>query len=221
MLLVYCVFLGALKSILELRFLGGFKLTGKTHVTLGVAAGLTLSVGYSVESQAILVLAAAIGALIPDLDHPRSKINQRVLLYKNKLFKLITYSLMGAGLIYIDSKFYGSGSKILRLLGIALVLVGLSRHRGFTHSLLGLVLFSGIVYIGTIKYNLYTAFTGFVIGYVSHLVLDLVTVQGIELLYPYKKNFKIPLGIKTNGVVENLILSISSLYSAFILLQRI
>lgn len=196
-------------------------MTGKTHLTVGIAAGLTLAAGNSIENQAILILAAAVGSLIPDLDHPRSKINQRVLLLKNRLFKMITYSLMGGGLIYLDTILNSSGFKILRLLGLTLILVGLSRHRGFTHSLLGLVLFSGIVYIGTSNYNLYVAFVGFVIGYVSHLVLDLVTVQGIELLYPYKKNIRIPLGIKTNGIVENLILSATSVYSALVLLQHI
>lgn len=196
-------------------------MTGKTHVTAGIAVGLTLAAGNPIEKQAILILAAVVGALIPDMDHPRSKINQRILLFKNKLFKMITYSLMGGGLIYLDTILNDPGSRILRMLGLALILVGLSRHRGFTHSLLGLVLFSVIVYIGTLNYNLYVVFVGFVIGYVSHLVLDLVTVQGIELLYPYKKNIKIPLGIKTNGKVENLILSATSIYSALVLLQRI
>lgn len=196
-------------------------MTGKTHITVGIAAGLTLAAGNSIENQVILILAAAVGSLIPDLDHPRSKINQRVLLFKNKLFKMITYSLMGVGLIYLDTILNGPENRTLRLLGLILILVGLSRHRGFTHSLFGLVLFSGIVYIGTLNYNQYAAFVGFVIGYVSHLVLDLITVQGIELLYPYDKNIKIPLGIKTNGMVENLILSVTSIYSALVLLQHI
>lgn len=196
-------------------------MTGKTHITVGIAAGLTLAAGYSLESGLILTAASAIGSLIPDIDHPRSKINQRVLLIKNKLFKMITYSCMGVGLIYFGSLLDPSINKMLRLLGLTLILVGISRHRGFTHSLLSLVLFSTIVYIGTSEFNLHEAYTGFVIGYVSHLALDIVTTQGIELFFPLKKNIRLPLGIRTNGVVEQIILAASGIYSGYALLQYI
>ncbi|NMB27491.1 MAG: metal-dependent hydrolase, partial [Tissierellia bacterium] len=47
-------------------------MTGKTHVAIGIAAGLTISFGQRVENQLILVLASALGSLIPDLDHPKA-----------------------------------------------------------------------------------------------------------------------------------------------------
>lgn len=40
----------------------------------------------------------------------------------------------------------------------------------------------------------------FYIGYLSHLFLDLLTKQGLQVFYPY--NFKISGFIKTNGLVE-------------------
>lgn len=196
-------------------------MTGKTHITVGVATGLTLAIGYPKESQAILIAAAVVGSLIPDLDHPRSKINQRVLLFKNKLFKMITYSLMGLVLIYLDYVLYASGNKTLRLIGLALILIGISRHRGFTHSLLGLILFSSIVYIGTMKFNLYEAFIGFAIGYASHLFMDLLTEKGIYLLFPVDKRVRIPLGIKTSGFEEYIILMVTSIYSLYIISRHI
>ncbi|MGF7059035.1 metal-dependent hydrolase [Brassicibacter mesophilus] len=196
-------------------------MTGKTHIIVGIAAGLTLATGCSLESGLILTAASAVGSLIPDLDHPRSKINQRVLLFKNKLFKVITYSCMGAGLIYLGNSFEPSINKILRLLGITLILVGISRHRGFTHSLLGLTIFSTIVYIGTSEFNLHEAHIGFIIGYVSHLALDIITTQGIDLLFPSKKNIRLPLGIRTNGTIEQLILATSGIYLGYVLLQYI
>lgn len=69
------------------------------------------------------------------------------------------------------------------------------RHRGFTHSLLFLVLMTLISpYIG--------------IGILTHIALDLLNPKGVELLYPCKKNLKVPLiskFIKTNGIIENII----------------
>lgn len=196
-------------------------MTGKTHITVGIVAGLTLATGYSLESGIILTAASAIGSLIPDLDHPRSKINQRVLLFKNRLFKIITYSCTGAGLIYLGSLLDPSINKMLRFLGLALILVGISRHRGFTHSLLGLVLFSTVVYIGTSEFNVHEAYVGFIVGYVSHLALDIITTQGIELLFPIKKNIKLPLNIRTNPAIERIIVATSGIYLGYVLLQYI
>ena len=44
---------------------------------------------------------------------------------------------------------------------------------------------------------------GFFIGYASHLILDLITKEGIELLYPFKKNISI-FFIKTNSNGEKI-----------------
>lgn len=54
-------------------------------------------------------------------------------------------------------------------------------HRGMGHSILWII---PIIFIGF--YNLVLAAT-ILVGYVSHLVLDLFTVNGCPLLYPFKK----------------------------------
>ncbi|EGT5063775.1 metal-dependent hydrolase, partial [Clostridioides difficile] len=46
--------------------------------------------------------------------------------------------------------------------------------------------------------------SGFIIGYLSHLCLDLITKEGIELFYPITINISL-LPIKTNSKTEKFI----------------
>ncbi|MTI67838.1 MAG: metal-dependent hydrolase [Firmicutes bacterium] len=182
---------------------------GKTHLMIGSAAGATVAAEYNLEVGLILICSSAFGSLVPDADHPKSMLNQKILPIKNKMFKMIIYLIMGLGLIYLDST---SNKNFLRLMAIALIITALSHHRGFTHSIFGLLFYSTAVYTGLKNYNLSGAYIGFVIGYASHLIADFITTGGIELLYPWEKNIKLPAGIKTGGFIENIILISSSVY---------
>lgn len=192
-------------------------MTGKTHMAAGITAGLILSAGQPLENRVLFVGASIIGSLVPDLDHPKSKLNQKILLVHNNFFRLIFYTLVGAVFIYFDNF---TGNKILRYLGIMLIIVGLSSHRSITHSLLGLFLFLSIVYIGILKYGLYQILWGFAAGYFSHLILDFFTPAGIQLFFPVDKNISAPVTIKTNGVAEYLILCMLNVYSIYFLFQH-
>lgn len=79
------------------------------------------------------------------------------------------------------------------------------RHRGFTHSLLCLGIFSLILAIlsWACSFDIIVVSTsiGFICGYMSHLLFDLFTDAGIELFYPNKTNFKLGT-IKTGSKVE-------------------
>jgi len=57
-------------------------------------------------------------------------------------------------------------------------------HRGFTHTLLGLAIFSFLVY--GIFPNISK---GFIFGYYLHLLMDFLTPQGIMWLYPFSKKY--------------------------------
>lgn len=82
------------------------------------------------------------------------------------------------------------------------------RHRGFTHSLLCLGIFSLILFIISFlsEFNIIISSLcfGFVSGYISHLFLDLLTSDGIEIFYPCKTNFKLGF-IKTGSKAEKFI----------------
>ncbi len=69
--------------------------------------------------------------------------------------------------------------------------LALGGHRNLSHSLLGVVLFSGLAWWLTrpIPVGAWIdapiALQSFVIGFTAHLVADAVTVMGVPLLWPY------------------------------------
>ena len=71
-------------------------------------------------------------------------------------------------------------------------MIGL-KHRGFTHSLLALVIFTSIAFCFNKQF-------GFTFGccYLSHLILDSFTKMGVPLFYPSKRYYGAKL-IKTGG----------------------
>lgn len=193
-------------------------MTGKTHMAIGIAAGLTISAGQPIESQLVLVLASALGSLIPDLDHPKAKLNQNLLHFKSKFYKTLFYLFLTAGFIYL---YFITENHIFGLLSIMTFFIGISSHRSFTHSIVGFLVAACIVKVATVKYNLPSIYSGFIIGYVSHLVADFFTVKGIKLFYPLKTNISSPIMIKTNSGLENVIFTLLSLYSVFLLINFI
>lgn len=86
-------------------------------------------------------------------------------------------------------------------------------HRNFWHSLLAALL-------------LFLAFSSFLpqhfavlvlAGYLSHLLLDMLTPAGVPLFYPFTKRFSIPL-TKTGGLIEYLFLGVMFAMSIMIIL---
>lgn len=97
------------------------------------------------------------------------------------------------------------------------------RHRSFTHSLLFLYL---LCYLSNIilKYTdnnvvFISSFSGLIIGCSSHMMLDLFTKEGIELLYPIDINFSL-MPIKTNSKTEKLICKILNFIVIFLIGYR-
>lgn len=189
-------------------------MTGKTHVAIGITAGLIMSSGQPVESQLVLILSSILGSLAPDLDHPNSKLNQMLLFINNKFYSSLFYLSLTAASIYL---YFSTGNYAFSILGVLTLLIGISIHRSFTHSIIGILLFSWIIKIVTIKFNLTEVYSGFLLGYVLHLVADFFTVKGIKLFYPLNLSISSPILIKTSGLSENIIFTLLSLYSMFLL----
>ena len=144
---------------------GGVRMNYQAHRIGGVCTATIVST-LSYQSAAgevvtyiavgLAVVGGAIGGLLPDIDHPTSKIGKRL----PPISKLVN-SLFG--------------------------------HRGFTHSLLANLLFAYFLFLLTnlipdMLIGFYLPFAlGLIIGYASHLLLDVLTVSGIPLLYPFSK----------------------------------
>jgi len=144
-------------------------MTGKTHQIIGITSGLaylllTLQPIYSPATLATVIVSCHIAALIPDLDRASS-------MFWNSV-------PMGKVAGYITEPFI--------------------KHRNISHSILGILIFYGIA-----RYILYlfpaywgvnvpTALTSAMIAYCSHLIADMITVQGVPLFFPFKRMFGIP-----------------------------
>lgn len=181
---------------------------GRTHTTAGVLAG-TVLFGISTvifksnlkteEDLTIIMMVygvpgtigAVMGSKFPDIDHPESKINRGIIGIFTSLLQLILY--------YFASLLPDKQEETARkLLG----------HRGITHSFFMCVLISYIFFVahGVVpkKWSVVYIFfaVGFVLGMLTHLLLDIFTVQGICIFSPFW-NEKISLGsIKTGKKTE-------------------
>lgn len=129
------------------------------------------------------LIANQIGALLPDIDQASNQLWE--LLPANKFFSKFLH------------KFFGS-------------------HRTLSHSILGVIIIYKVSewlifkLINPSFVNPGLVFWALIIGYVSHLLLDLMTEEGLPLLFPIKWKFGIPpikkLRIKSGKWVEKFII---------------
>jgi inner membrane protein len=164
-------------------------MTGRTHdlaaiSTLGIVALSVPLPPLTLSTALIAVLANLIGGVAPDIDQPTAP------LWRN---------LPIGGVV---------GRVFDRLLG---------GHRFLTHSLIGLVLFGfGTYYILTFIHpliphvNVTIVLIAFMIGMISHLVMDSFTKEGVPWLLPIPYKFGLPplrkFRLTTGKIVETLMI---------------
>ncbi len=161
----------------------------KTHLVCGMAASLLFIQPQTPKELAVAVIGGALGGSVPDIDTVKSRTNIDSIITQSAAF------IIAAAAIFCDSYFELGILRYLRnhpeslitggVFYIALMIIGFySDHRSFTHSILGLFLFSTAVGI------LYPQIAGaYILGYGSHIGLDLLNRKKVKLLYPLKKGF--------------------------------
>lgn len=85
----------------------------------------------------------------------------------------------------------------------------LFKHRGFTHSILFCLLMSLV--------NMWIC-----IGCFVHIIMDMMTKQGVELFYPLKSRIRFPLAryVVTNGIFEKMLLYVCYIIIFYLLYIR-
>jgi inner membrane protein len=164
-------------------------MTGRTHdlaaaTALGIAVIIYPLTNVTLATVLVAILANQIGGLTPDVDQPTAPF------WRN---------LPAEGFL---------GKFADKLLG---------GHRFLTHSLIGVALFSWLVHwllvwlhpiMPHVDINL--VWYAFVIGIVSHLVMDTFTKEGVPWLLPIPIKFGLPpvksMRITTGHWVENLVI---------------
>ena len=159
-------------------------MTGRTH---DLAAFTALS--YVVATQPlqpvtlatgiVSIMATLVGGLTPDIDQPTADLWHK----------------------------FPAGSLVGRILHPLL-----GGHRYLSHSILGIILFGWfsnflLVKMGQVLLvDINVVWTAFMIGFISHLIMDTFTYEGVPWLFPIPFRFGFPplkaLRIKTGGFIE-------------------
>src|SRR5476649_1834530 len=81
-----------------------------------------------------------------------------------------------------------------RLRWLSLPIARIFGHRGFTHSLLAII---GVIMLFTLQITPgivpLDVFHGMIVGYLSHIIADMLTPAGVPLLWPCRWHFRIPI----------------------------
>jgi len=194
-------------------------MTGKTHMAVGIGTATLLLNTNNIKIITGGTILALFGSILVDIDCNKSKGSQLV---KELLVGVIIITLLGLFLqlklninvlAYITvNKTINQMAPALLLLTAMLILGKLSSHRGFTHSLLGIVAYTVPVYmlVGSL-------YSWFLIGYVAHILADMLTKEKVRILYPLDNHgeygicFKL---CKTNGLVDKLLFFVFLFISA-------
>ncbi len=193
-------------------------MTGKTHIAIGVATGLALGKGLPLEKQLIIVTAAVVGSLAPDLDHPNGALNQKLLKVNNNFFRLLMYGLCSVAFLYL---YLYKNLDLFLPISIITLVVGVSGHRSFTHSIIGTLAFGFIAKAIGAELNEGLIYEGFIAGYISHLVADFFTPKGIKLFFPAKVSIASPISLKSSSPLEDFIFLAFSVYSILMMMNFI
>jgi len=210
-------------------------MNGTTHMTIGgLTGGLilaqtmasnTLSLNFSGYEiyPLIVTVAAAIGGLAPDVDIAHSKAGRflrsglRMTLAASAIFLLAMVFMPQTGIAFLDGA-VARGAEVNRgvplvlaaFCGLIMLIIEKSKHRGFTHTIVGLLLvaspllfmlITGVMFVGADI--AVSAQIGFVLGWLSHMVADTFNRGGVPWLWPVlKKRFRV-MRIRTGSGMES------------------
>ena len=193
----------------------------KTHIAVGVASALVIAQTGSAESCVAAMIGGSIGGIIADCDITPSRAHKDALIGR---IVVIAVSVVSLAIDY----WYGVGvcDYLVGSLGVWLIVGivlfaalrfvgGHTDHRSFTHSLVGMAAFCGSFYLICEPLLPY-----FVIGYASHLVLDITNKQGIQLFWPFKANASLGL-CRAKGVSNSVVLVLGIAVAALLLAYRL
>lgn len=164
-----------------------------THVAAGIVIS-TMAAGITNTKLTVpFVAAAALGAVLPDADHPRTAIHR----------SLITIAAFAVGIYLLGIR--DVTYTIAFYLAPVLVAAIISHHRGLTHSIAFAGLIAGLAISFKLQYGIDVVLP-LTAGVISHLLMDCLTPHGCELLAPFSdKNFSLPITVTTGGPIDMLI----------------
>lgn len=161
----------------------------KTHAAAGIASAVFITHPDDIKSLFICGTAACIGSVISDVDVTTSK-------SRKGLGKIIAIAGVAAAVTCVAEFLFKPGifSYIQKNTSLMQVLMGIiffiavcifgehQPHRTFMHSIIGGILLTASVAVILPQCSMF-----FAIGFISHILLDLLNEKKVQLLYPSKK----------------------------------
>lgn len=164
-------------------------MTKNTHLATGIAVSIIALMPNDIKSLAVCICGAAIGGTISDIDVASSK-------PRKELNTIVGISVISIAILIALEAFFHVGiymmlesqTEIYRvILGIVTLLLlsiygSTTKHRTYTHSIVGVLTFSGAIWLIFPEISM-----PFAVAMISHIVLDLFNKKNIKILYPMKK----------------------------------
>ena len=193
----------------------------KTHVACGNLISLFLIKPTTVSGLLITISSSTLGSLLPDVDLKDSTTDK---LFDRLMTSLITIIIMSILIQYFFNinlykiiKSYNNLFNYLITICLFIIMSYLGSktpHRSFTHSILGLIIYTTIL-SHTFKDNIVVPYF---ISHLSHIILDLLNMKGVALFYPFKFRFSLKL-CESSGKFNHLLFSLFSIFIIIVLIM--
>lgn len=161
-------------------------MTKNTHLATGVALTTALMMPNDMHSLVVCICGAAIGSTIPDVDvassKPRKELNTIVSISVTAIAILIMLEMIfKIGIYQLIESQAGLYRSILGFVTFLLLSIfgTTTKHRTFTHSIIGLITFTGATWVFLPSIAL-----PFCFGMISHIMLDMLNTKKVRLLFP-------------------------------------
>lgn len=202
-------------------------MTGKTHKALGVVTGIAMVI-YSIKANqpmyALGLATAPFGAMLPDIDHDRTKLGvarKRVtkIIRICIIIQMVLSTIVG---VYYDMFFKPgehSAQKILCITVPISVIILLAdseemkkkhkffhRHRGIMHTMFIPILLLAAYYCIPVEVIKMLSL-GLCLGYTSHLIADMHTYAGDPLAWPLSE-INVRIGRVVTGTVMETVVAV-------------
>ena len=192
----------------------------KTHVACGNLISLSVIKPTTIPGLLITIGASTLGSLLPDVDLKDSTTDK---LFDRLMTSLITIVIMSVLIkhlfnidIYTEIKKYNNIFNYLISITIFIIMSYLgskTSHRSFTHSILGLFIYTAVL---SYSFNNNIVLPYF-ISHLAHILLDIQNKKGIALFYPFKFRLSLKL-CESDGTVNKLLFTLLSILTVIILI---
>ncbi|MGM9629074.1 metal-dependent hydrolase [Butyricicoccus sp.] len=190
---------------------------GKTHMAVGVAAGLAVMHPKNIQELIVGTGTLAVGSVISDIDIGTSDSHKDA----DKIIALAVFACVAVAAVEATMHL-GIYQRLMRNSSLLRIVAGTAAflllcafgkeqpHRSFMHSIPALVSLTGCV---EIVFPLAAPY--FAIGFISHLALDLCNRRDERLLYALK--WGMSFGVcSSKGLVNRILFSAGSVVSAIV-----